>query len=85
MKKKIDEMFAFIADDGSGEGVIGMSLPGLGFSALVGADMDRVESLKPYAQMIADNSGVEVKLAVFKVRYELETIKPRGKDERRKN
>ena len=73
MKKQIvTEMYAFIAEESPGnEGVIGMSLdiPGVGpsFTPLVGADMDRIESLRPHAIMIGKTTGCPIKLKRFKL------------------
>jgi hypothetical protein len=69
----IDELFAFVADEtGKGdEGVIGMTLnmPGIGpaFTPLVGADMKRMESLKPYAIRIGEETGKNIILKKFKL------------------
>ena len=68
----IDELFAFVAEEEEGEeGVIGMVLEmpvtGNTFTPLVGADMDRMESLKPYALDIAKASGKKVVLKKFKL------------------
>lgn len=71
-------MFAFTAidpEDGV-EGVCGADIPGLGMTALVGADMQRVESLRPIAQAIARQHGTAVKLSVFTTREDIEVIEP---------
>jgi ABC-type branched-subunit amino acid transport system ATPase component len=71
---KITEMFAFIATEKDGtEGVMGMMSEN-GWVPLVGADMDRVESIKPIVQGIAQSSGVNITLAKFSVRENLEVI-----------
>ena len=72
----IKEMFAFVAVDNGDEGVCGASLPGIGFTALVGADMARIDSLRPIARDIAMATGREIKLVKFSVREELGTINP---------
>lgn len=48
---KIDEMFAFIIEDSGpeDEGIIGISTPS-GWMPLVGADMKRVDLLRPMAR-----------------------------------
>lgn len=58
------------------EGVIGMTVPGLGFTPLVGADLARVASLRPYAQQVATATGRPVTLAHFSVRTDQETFSP---------
>ncbi|GAJ00133.1 unnamed protein product [marine sediment metagenome] len=71
---RIDKMFAFIAENnGNDEGVIGAVTP-QGWMPLVGADMARVESLRPIAQRVARVTGKPVKLVVFNTRRELEVI-----------
>lgn len=72
---RIEEMYAFVAEDAGpdDEGVVGMNT-GLGWVPLVGADMARVESLKPIAQQIAKQTGKKVKLLHFTTREELEII-----------
>ena len=72
----IKEMFAFIAVDDGDEGICGANLPGIGFAPLVGADMERIDSLRPIARDIAMALGKEIKLVKFSVREELETINP---------
>ena len=73
MKKQIiTEMYAFVAEESPGdEGVIGMTLnmPGVGpsFTPLVGADMDRVESLRPHAIQIGKMTGKKIRLKKFKL------------------
>lgn len=71
---RIEKMFAFIAEEKPGdEGVIGAVTP-QGWLPLVGADMARVESLRPLAQRIARVTGKPVKLVVFETRKELECL-----------
>lgn len=77
----ITELFAFVAEEEEGnEGVIGMSLnmPGVGpsFTPLIGADMERVEQLRPYAIDIAKTSGKKVVLKKFTMTEEVEPIWP---------
>ncbi len=78
---KIKEMFAFIVEDKGpdDEGVIafesrskttGESL----WLPLVGADMARVESLRPFAEGIGRQIGKRVKLCKFNNRQEIEII-----------
>jgi len=66
-------MFAFVAEEAPGdEGIVaeyrgGMWLP------MVGADMARVESLRPLAQSVARSTGLKIKLVRFEKRVELES------------
>ena len=43
---------------------------------MVGADMERVGSLRLVAQELADSSGQEIKVLKFSQRTEVEIIKP---------
>lgn len=69
---RIEEMYAFVAEDSGpdDEGLIGMNT-GSGWMPLVGADMARVESLKPIAREIAEATGKKIKILHFTQREEL--------------
>ncbi|MBA7593461.1 hypothetical protein ES703_00381 [subsurface metagenome] len=78
---RIEEMYAFIVEDsGPGdEGVIGIQTgPGADgqrlWLPLVGADMARVNSLRPIAQGIGRQIGKKVTLVHFSNRQDLEVI-----------
>ena len=78
---KITEMYAFIVEDSGpeDEGVIGIqSPPGDDgktiWLPLVGADMARVESLRPIARGIGRQVGKKVTLVHFSNREDLEVI-----------
>jgi hypothetical protein len=75
----IDEIFAFVVlDAGDGnEGVIGFRTADGTWMPMLGADMKRIDSLRPLAQSIADRSGVTVSLRRFSARTDLETLTPR--------
>jgi hypothetical protein len=74
---RIDQMYAFVSVGKDGdEGIIGSIINGQ-YMPLVGADMERVESLRPYAQHAANQAGITVKLCLFSERKEVETIKPK--------
>lgn len=45
-----------------------------------GADMARVESLRPIAEAIAREFDRDIKLVRFEIRTELEVIQPKGGD-----
>lgn len=70
MKLKIDEMFAFVADDTEGEGVMVITVDGQSLP-LVGADMDRVKSLAGIAEMIKKESGKDYKILKFSTREDI--------------
>lgn len=70
----IDEVYVFIAVDEQGEGIPAMTLPGLGTVPLIGADKDRIDSLRPYADRMARMSGKKIKLVKFTTRVELEEL-----------
>ena len=69
---RIEEMFAFVAEDSGpeDEGLVGMKTEH-GWMPLVGADMARVESLKPIARGIAAATGKKIKIIHFTQREEL--------------
>lgn len=70
---RIDEMFAYIATDETGEGIPAMPISGTTMP-LVGADRERMESLRPYAERLAKMAGKKFKLVRFSVREDLEEI-----------
>jgi len=69
---RIEEMYAFVAEDSGpdDEGIVGMGTKA-GWMPLVGADMTRVESLKPIARNIAAQTGKKIKLLHFTHREDL--------------
>lgn len=78
---RIEEMYAFIVEDSGpdDEGVIGIQTgPGDDgqrlWLPLVGADMARVNSLRPIAQGIGHQIGKKVTLVHFSNRQDLEVI-----------
>ena len=77
---KIDEIWAYIATDTSpnDEGIAAFLVPGKAWIPMVGADKERMESLRATAQKVADGSGSPVTLCRFSVREELEVIYPEG-------
>lgn len=76
---RITEMFAFIVEDTGpeDEGVIGFRTS-TGWVPMVGADMKRVESLRPIARQISMETGKKVKLIHFTNREDLDEIQGRG-------
>ena len=76
-------MFAFVSEDENGnEGVVGMSMPDdkdinkMVILPLVGADLERIEQLTPYAKQISNQTGKTIRLITFGVRNDLLTITP---------
>ena len=70
--KTIDAMYAWIATEpDGGEGVVAASI-GEWMMPLVGADIDRVKSLRNLAQRVRRQSGYEVRLVRFFGREDLE-------------
>lgn len=71
-KKIIEEMYAFISKDSDGsEGVIAMKV-GDTFFPLVGADMERMDSLRNTAFNIGKITNKPIRLLKFKlVSYEV--------------
>jgi hypothetical protein len=72
---RIDEMFAFIASDETGEGVCAC-YSAEGWMPMVGADWARFESYKEIAQRIATEGKKEIHLVKFSKRELLQTIRP---------
>lgn len=69
---RIEEMYAFVAEDSGpeDEGIIGMNL-GYGWMPLVGADFERVESLRQVARQIGAETGTKIKILRFTQREEM--------------
>jgi hypothetical protein len=72
----IDSMWAFVATDKDGTEGIPAFQSGAMLLPLVGADMQRIESMRPIAQTLADERGITIKLVHFTNRQEIETITP---------
>jgi hypothetical protein len=73
---RIDEIYAFIAQDKDGEGLPAFSMPGGMMLPMVCADKERVDSLRAIARMMAHNTGNKITLCRFSVREEIEVIEP---------
>ena len=74
--KKITELYAFVSSDKNGEGIVGQSMmtpSGMMMMPFVCADKARMESLKPLAKQIAEESKKKIKLIRLIQREELET------------
>ena len=76
---KINTIYAFIATEEGpdDEGVVAALISDV-WIPLVGADKERVESLKPIAKKIGQVTKKKITLAKFKVREDLEVISERG-------
>lgn len=72
----IEALYAWVATEpDGGEGVIAGELPGMpGITPLVGADMDRMRSYRPYAEAARRNTGYPVRLVRFSRRDDLEIL-----------
>lgn len=72
---KITEMFAFIAEDGrpDNEGVIAQKI-GDTWMPMIGADMARIDDIRPHAQALARQFGMKIKLVKFTTRTDVEEI-----------
>ena len=77
--RRIDEMYAFTQVDPTDntEGVIAFHT-GQGWMPMVGADMERVEYLRPMAQSVADETQTPVKVLRFSEREEIGVVNPRN-------
>lgn len=75
MPLKIDQMFAFVSVDENGdEGICAFCHDGT-WHPMVGADWDRIQSLKPAAEKIAKYySNQEIRLVKFESKTLIETI-----------
>jgi len=62
---RIDQMYAFIAEDEGGEGIMGFRGPDGIMMPMVGADMERVQSLIPIAEQIKKLTGKPYKIYRF--------------------
>lgn len=63
---KITEIFAFIAVSPDGEGIMGIEMPGGVIMPMIGANVERVEILKPVADQIAEKFNQKYEIRYFK-------------------
>lgn len=75
-QRSIDTVFVFVIRDDDGTEGIPAVLLGGGQMPLVGADLDRVASLEPLAQQLANASGKTIHLIQFTNREEVRAIEP---------
>jgi hypothetical protein len=71
---KIKELYAFVSigDEPDDEGIIGFRTNGGTFMPMIGADMTRVNELKPMADRISKITGKPYKILQFKLENEIE-------------
>jgi hypothetical protein len=71
---KITEIFAFVSigDDPDDEGVMAFQTNDGIWMPMVGADMTRVNQLKPMADRISKTTGKPYKILKFKIENEIE-------------
>lgn len=75
--EKIEVVYAFIATDTDGsEGIPAFVAENNLVMPMVGADMDRVETLRPIAEEMALMKGIVITLAKFDNREDLERFVP---------
>lgn len=73
---KIETLYAYISENGpDDEGLLAMKV-GDTWVAMVGADMQRMESLKDIAQDMSSATGKAIILVKFSNKTVLETIEP---------
>lgn len=74
--KRIEQMYAFVLVDETGdEGIPAITVNGLAMP-LVGADMGRIDELRTLARKLAALIDTPMTLVRFEVRTELEVIEP---------
>ncbi len=72
---RIERLYAYVGEETPGEeGVVGARIPGMGTVPLVGADKDRIVSLRSFAVLAKECTGRPVKLVCFESRVDLEDI-----------
>jgi hypothetical protein len=64
--ESIDELYAFIMEEDGGEGILGFRDRNGMMWPMIGADLARVESLKPLADRIAKAKGKPYEIRYFK-------------------
>jgi hypothetical protein len=75
MPLTIDALYAWVATEKDGsEGVCAHMLPTMGMVPLVGADMDRIKSLRRFAENARALTGCPVRLVRFSMREDLEEL-----------
>lgn len=69
----INELYAFVVEEAPGEeGIMGALMPNNQWMPFIGADMKRVEDLKPMAAQISEHAKLPYKILHFKLDGEFE-------------
>ena len=63
----ITELYAFVAVQEDGEGIMGFGTPDGTMLPMIGADLERVEALKPIAEAMSKAKGIKYEIRYFKV------------------
>lgn len=65
---KITELFAFVSvhPNGQGEGIMAVQLKDGLWMPLIGADLERIEQLKPIADQMVEGTDIHYELRYFK-------------------
>lgn len=63
---EINEIYAFISHEDGSEGIIGMLGPDGVMMPFIGADLKRVETLRPLADMVAKARGIKYEVRYFR-------------------
>lgn len=64
---KITEIYAFISKDKNGhEGIMGFQMSDGNMTPMIGADIERVEQLRPYADVVKEKSGMNYEIRYFR-------------------
>lgn len=66
----IKEMYAIVAENEEGEGMVGMPTPG-GMMPLVAAERTRVNQMKEVAEAVKAEHGIEYKILKFTTREDV--------------
>jgi len=83
MDLKIEEMYAFIATEEDGqEGICAFQIKSGLWMPMVGADLKRVDSLRPMAKAIAKATGKRIEVCKFTNRQHLEMIEGGNKGDK---
>jgi hypothetical protein len=74
---KIDVLYAYISvdKDENDEGVIAIISQGQ-LVPLIGADLKRMESYRPYAEILSKKNGKKIRFVKFEKRTEISVMEP---------
>lgn len=80
---KIDRLYAWVCTQADGdEGLPAVALPGsTHMMPMIGADRERIEDLRPFAQAVKDRTGYKVVLKCFTGGQVLDTLERTPEDE----